>query len=346
MSRLYYIGLDVHKKSIVFCMKDERGELVGRGTLEASRQGLRQWLKSLPGPWLGALEATLFTGWIYDFLKPHAVALKVAHPAMLKAIAASKKKNDRIDAEKICDLLRVDLLPECYMADERTRQLRRMLRYRNLVVTMATRMKNKMAGLLMEVGAPYNKKKLHGQKYFAQLLENLEEVPASLRELLRLSRSQLVMFTTVQRRLLVELRENPALRQRLERLRTIRGVGEVTALTWALEVGDPQRFGNISQAISYCGLCSAQRESAGKNQRGPLSKMRNKHLQTVLIEAAKLAPNWNPELAALHERELARGNANRATLAVARKLVAWLLAVDKRQGAFELREEPKPSAVA
>ena len=87
--RLKYIGLDVHKKLIAFCVKDERGELIGRGTVEASRPGLREWLEGLPGPWVGALEATLFTGWIYDFLKPHAVALKVAHPAMLKAIAAS-----------------------------------------------------------------------------------------------------------------------------------------------------------------------------------------------------------------------------------------------------------------
>lgn len=338
MNRLYYIGLDVHKKLIAFCVKDERGELIGRGTVESSRRALGEWVKTLPGPWVGALEATLFTGWIYDFLKPHAAALKVAHPAMLKAIAASKKKNDRIDAEKICDLLRVDLLPECYMADAKTRQLRRMLRYRNLVVTMATRMKNKTAGLLMEVGAPYNKKKLHGKKYFRELLDNLEEVPESVVELLRLSRGQLEMFTAIQRRLVVQLTADRALSRRVRLLQSIKGVGEITALTWALEVGDPTRFGSLKQAVSYCGLCSAQKESAGKSQRGPLSKMRNRHLQTVLIEAAKLAPRWNVQLAAIYERELARGNANRATLAIARKLVAWLLAVDKRQSGFVARQ--------
>jgi transposase len=106
------------------------------------------------------------------------------------------------------------------------------------------------------------------------------------------------------------------------------------ALTWILEVGDPARFSSSRDAISYCGLCSAQRESAGKEQRGPISKKRNKHLQTMLIEAAKLAPNWNPQLAALHEKELARGNRNRATLAVARKLVEYLLAVDRRGTPF------------
>jgi len=101
-----------------------------------------------------------------------------------------------------------------------------------------------------------------------------------------------------------------------------------------LEIGDPRRFNSISKAVSYCGLCSAQRESAGKEQRGPISKKRNKHLQSMLIEAAKLAPRWNPQLAVVHERELKRGNRNRATLAVARRLVAYMMAVDKAQSDF------------
>jgi transposase len=57
--------------------------------------------------------------------------LSVAHPAMLKAISAAKKKNDAADAEMIADLLRCNLLPVCYMATEEHRNLRRVLRYRN-----------------------------------------------------------------------------------------------------------------------------------------------------------------------------------------------------------------------
>ena len=91
------------------------------------------------------MEATLFTGWVYDSLKPYAVELKVAHPAMLKAITAAKKKNDRADAEKIADLLRVNLLPECHMMPEELRELRRVLRYRNMIVSTAVKMKNKMS---------------------------------------------------------------------------------------------------------------------------------------------------------------------------------------------------------
>ena len=68
--------------------------------------------------------------------------------------------------------------------------------------------------------------------------------------------------------------------------------------------------------------------------------LRTHWLQTTLIEAAKLAPRWNPQRAALHARELERGHRNRATLAVAPKLVAYLLAVDKSGQRFHL---PAPS---
>jgi hypothetical protein len=91
---MYYIGLDVHKKTISYCTKRADGEVHREGKLDATRLGLDAWLPGLPQPWTGALEATLFTGWIYYFLKPHAHVLKVALPAMRRAIAAAKKKND------------------------------------------------------------------------------------------------------------------------------------------------------------------------------------------------------------------------------------------------------------
>lgn len=337
MASIQYIGMDVHKKTIAYCIKTRGGSIREEGVIAATRHGLTQWLQKRRQPWIGAMEATLFTGWIYDLLKPHARELKVAHPQMVKAIIAGKKKNDRADARMLADLLRTDLLPECYMACEQVRQLRRMLRFRNLMVQQSTRMKNRISGLLMEVGASYDKKKLHGKAHFHAMIDNLHDIPESVRELLLISRGSVEMFQAIQKRLLAQLRGNPTLSRRVDRLMTIPGVGEVLALTWALEIDDVHRFGSIRQAISYCGLCCAQHQSAGKEQRSPISKQRNGHLQCILVEAAKLAPRWNPALAQIHQRELARGNRNRATLAVARKLVAFLMAVDKNQSDYELR---------
>ena len=127
------------------------------------------WIRTMPQPRMIAMEATIFTGWIYDHLLPHAEKVKVAHPVMLRAIAAAKKKNDKIDASKIADCLRCDFLPECHIASTEIRDWRRTLRYRNLPVRQTVQMKNRVSGLLMETGVSYNKQRLHKVGYFADL---------------------------------------------------------------------------------------------------------------------------------------------------------------------------------
>jgi len=221
METMYYMGLDVHKRTISYCVKDVSGRVYAEGSVPATRFDLDRWMKTLPQPWTAAMEATVFTGWIYDHLQSHATALSL----------------QRIESALVRSLERDSLLVD-----------------------------------------------------------------------------------------------------RVERLTTIPAVGPITALTWALEVGDVQRFSSIKKAISYCGLCGAEKSSGSTVQRTPLSKQRNKHLQTTLIEAAKMAPRNNPELAMLYDKEQQKGNANRATLAVARKLVAYLMAVDGGQRNFQVVE--------
>ena len=334
METMYYIGLDVHKRTISYCVKDGSGKVHSQGQIPATRYDLDRWMKTLPQPWSAALEATMFSGWIYDHLKPHAAALKVAHPLMLRAIAAAKKKNDRIDADKICDCLRCDFLPECYMMPTAIRERRRTLRYRNLLVRQMVQMKIKISTLLMEAGVSYNKQRLHKAGYFRELLATNPDINEGLASLLRLGRETVVRLQKTENALIRSLECDPLLSHRVERLMSIPAIGPITALTWALEVGEVQRFSSIKKAISYCGLCGDEQRSANAVQRTPLSKQRNKHLQTTLIEAAKMAPRYSPTLAMLYDREKQKGNANRATLAVARKLVAYLMAVDRGQCHF------------
>src|ERR1700727_2438527 len=185
---MYYIGLDVHKKTISYCVKDAAGCVHREGKLGSTRHELDAWIATLPQPRTMAMEATIFSGWIYDHLLPHASAIKVAHPLMLRAIAAAKKKNDKIDASKIADCLRCDFLPECHMASTEIRERQRTLRYRGLLVRQMVQMKNRVSGLLMETGVSYNKRRLHKVGYFDELISGNEEIDDSIRPLLKLSR--------------------------------------------------------------------------------------------------------------------------------------------------------------
>src|SRR5260221_138011 len=234
MEPMYYIGLDVHKQKISYCVKDSSGKIYREGSIPATRIDLDRWMKTLPQRWSAAMEATMFSGWIYDHLKPHAAALKVAHPLMLRAIAAAKKKNDRIDANKICDCLRCDFLPECYLAPTAIRERRRTQRYRNLLVRQMVQMKNKIGMLLMETGVSYNKQRLHKAGYFRELLATNPDIDEGLRSLLRLCRETVVRLGRTESALVRSLERDRLLVDRVERLMTIPAVGPITALAWAL----------------------------------------------------------------------------------------------------------------
>jgi hypothetical protein len=157
----------------------------------ATRRDLDCWVQTLPQPRTIAKEATIFTGWIYDHLLSYAEKVKVAHPLMLRAIAAAKKKNDKIDASKIADCLRCDFLPECHMAPTEIRDRRRVLRYRNLVVKQMVQMKNRVSGLPMETGVSYNKQRLLKVGNFSELMSPNGDISEAVRPLLNLSRGMI-----------------------------------------------------------------------------------------------------------------------------------------------------------
>jgi hypothetical protein len=74
------MGLDVHKKPLSFCVKDTSGRIQQQGAIPATRIELGRRMKTLLQRWMAAMEATLFPGWVYDHLLPHAAQVKLAHP--------------------------------------------------------------------------------------------------------------------------------------------------------------------------------------------------------------------------------------------------------------------------
>src|SRR5579863_2051615 len=231
----YFVGLDVHKQLIAFCVKTANGEIVAEGTIPATRAALDEWVQTVPGPWHGAMEATLFSHWIYHHLKPPAAQLQMGHAARMKAISAGKKKRDKIDARTIADLLRCNLFPACFVISPELGALRQQMRFRRLLVQETVMFKNKTAGLLMGAGVEYERRRLHGKRYFESLVKDNEWIDRELRPLLEFNRAQMTTLQAMDRRLKGMLARHPALEARIQALCRIDGVGTVTALNWALE---------------------------------------------------------------------------------------------------------------
>jgi len=114
----------------------------------------------------------------------------------------------------------------------------------------------------------------------------------------------------------------------VERFMTIPAVGPITALTWALEVGEVQRFPSIKKSRQLLRALWSRGEFGEQCAADAAAKTAQQAFADT-DRGGKMAPRNSPELALLYDKE--KGNANRATLAVARKLVAYLVAVDRRQ---------------
>jgi transposase len=134
--------------------------------------------------------------------------------------------------------------------------------------------------------------------------------------------------------LVSSLERDPLLAQRLKNLRTVPGVGPITALTWALEIGDVSRFRSVKQAISYCGCAETKRAPRTK-----CCERRSPNSETSISSVFWYKPpnsrrKQSHELALVYEKAKQKENTNRATIAVARKMVTYLLAVDRASRPF------------
>jgi transposase len=141
----------------------------------------------------------------------------MAHPLMLRAIAAAKKKNDQIDAQPDRRLPEMRFLPECHMMPAEIRDRRRTLRYRHLLMRQMVQIKNRVSGLLIETGVEYNKQRLHKVSYFRELPSENEEVHPSIRPLLKLSRETIERCQKTEYALVSSLQRDLVLADRITR---------------------------------------------------------------------------------------------------------------------------------
>ena len=168
----HYVGLDIHKKTISFCVRQADGTILQEGTLAANHQPLDEWLPRVPQPRVAGMEATMFTGRVYDHLYDALAACENSSSGNAKGDFSRQEEKRPVDAQKISDLLRCNYFPECHLASREVRDRRRVLRYRNLLVRQSVQIKNRVGAMLMETGISYNKQKLHQRRYFRRLLED------------------------------------------------------------------------------------------------------------------------------------------------------------------------------
>jgi len=338
-----YVGIDLHKQSITVCVVDQdRNVLQTRRFLCADTARIDAFFARL-GDFEAVVEATASYEWLVGRIEPVARRVVLAHPGKLRVIAESTKKSDKLDARVLAEFLALDMIPPAYRPTPRQREHRALVRHRQFLHKGRTQLRNKIRRVLSDYNADRR------DLFSRPITTHLEAVPLSdsdrfiVTQMLEQLEQLEGQLATLRQRLRQFAATAPEAEARGRRaLRSVTGVGEVTAEVVLAEVGDVSRFRSAKQVVAYAGLAPGRRESAGKARDLGITKRGSALLRWVLVEAAWQAVRRSAHWRGIYEGLKRRRGSRRAIVAVARRLLGVLVALLRSGQAY--REPPAVAA--
>lgn len=328
-----FVGMDLHKNTSSFCVKDYQGNTVRQEKVLTDRNQIRQFFDSLGQSASVVLEPVSQWYTYADMLEELGNDVHLAHPMKVKAIASARIKTDKIDANVLADLLRANLLPEAYFAKKEVRSWKELVRFRASLLNIRTQVKNKVNAILHKHALRHNFSNLFGKggRIWLSNLALEEPFKTNLTQYL-----SLIDFLTKQ----IDEAESLVEKQvtdhsQAELLTSIPGISFVSALTIMAEIGDINRFPSAKQLMGYAGLVPSTYSSGDTTRHGRITKTGSKWLRYIMTETAhhqvlcKHKPGFGSYYLAIKQRK----GSGTAAVATARKLLAvvWRLLKDNRE---------------
>jgi transposase len=321
------VGVDLGDQWSHYCILGLEGETLAEGQLRTTPQEVAEFFEALNAARV-VVEVGTHSAWVQEVICGYGHEVLVANPRLMEGSKRRKRKNDRIDANKLARLGRVD--PQSlHPIQHRSREVRQdlvVLRARDALVAARTELINATRGLVKSMGTRLPKS---SSPSFAQKVE--EAVPVEIREaLLPLVRMAAALSDCIQgydekiEKLSREKYGHTAL------LRQVKGVGPITALAYVLTLENPERFEKSRDVGPYLGLVPKQEDSGESQPQLGISKTGDTMLRKLLVGSAHyvLGPfGPDTDLRRYGLRLCERGGKNakkRAAVAVARKLAVLL----------------------
>lgn len=321
---MIHVGVDLHQRFCYMTALDSRGRQLNAQAVPNEAGALRAYFRQFRKPVQAAVESCGF--WpAFRAAVGDLVEVRLVHAQRVKAIAAAKLKNDRIDSATLAHLLRCDLLPEAWMADESTRELRQQVRLRATLVRQRTRLKNQVHAILHQHGLKHGASDLFGKAGREWLQQ--AAVGGRARDALSTYLHLIDEFTGHVKQQDQQVKQFVHQEQRAQWLMTIPGIGQYSAMLLLAEIGDIQRFADKHALTNYAGLVPWVRESAEKRRSGGITRVGSPWLRWIMVEAAQVAVRTSPAVRGYFDRLRRRKHRNVAVVAVARKLLVavWAL---------------------
>jgi transposase len=340
-----YVGIDLHKKTIVVCVMDQDRKVTRRRTLACCEtDAIRDFFAGL-APFRAVVEATASYEWLVALIEPLAEKVVLAHPGKLRVIAESVKKTDRLDAQVLAEFLARDMVPEAHRPTPRQRQHRALVRHRQYLKQTATALKNKMRRVLADSNA--DRKDLFAAGVWDRavaaagpgasdrfVLDQLHALWSRVEE----------QVAELGRRLKEFAAEAPPREAEARaKLGTIPGVGPVTVDVVVSELGDVGRFRSVKAVCAYAGLVPKVRESGGRRQELRITKQGSPLLRWALVEAAWRVVRQSAAWRRIYERIRGRAGGKKAIVAVARRLLTVMAAMLRDGTSYRLLKVGEPA---
>jgi transposase len=333
-----FIGFDLGKVSSQVCILTEDGELIER-RIKTDREHISELLDRRPLARI-LIESGTESEWVARHLEALGHEVVVADPnfASMYATRSRKVKTDKRDARTLAEACRLGAYRPAHRTSDKQRHVRAQLGVREAMVRTRSRYISLISTLLRRDGL-----RIHNSGYSPTFLKRLAqlELPEALRTeiaplmLLLQSLNEQIKQADQQ---LAALAEGDAV---LARLRTVPGVGAVTATSFVSTLDDAARFAGAKEARAYLGLVPSERSSGERQQRGHISKAGPGRARHMLVEAAwTILRRRSPTNAALHDWAAAiaaRRGSRVAVVALARKLAGILYAMWRDGASFEAR---------
>lgn len=348
MNDTKYVAMDVHTASISVAVLNFDGKLIMESVIEAKRSTIVEFIQGLRGELSLTFEEGTWSAWLYDLLTPYVTKIVVCDPRR-NALLKEGSANDRIDARKLAELLRLNSLRSVYHGENGLRTLKELARAYLTIGKDLVRVMNRVKAIYRSWGIPCAGQSVYNPRHRDEWLRKITQ--ASVRRRAEFYYQQLDALVPlrkqVRQELLAESKKHPACKL----LRSIPSLGPIRAAVLMAILQTPHRFRTKRMLWKYSGFGVVTQTSAdhryvdGQLQRSKkptfvrgLDPAHNHHLKDLFKSAAIQASTTKGPFREFYESLIAKGmRPEMARLTLARKIatISWM--VWKKGVAFEAK---------
>ena len=335
---MVYVGMDVSSKSFVVHAIDERKRVVWRGEVAPTLSGLKRAMReSGEGAKLVVFEAGNQMKWIARELgRMKSVTRHVVHPNEVKWISQSSGKTDKVDARKLAELARGDLLPrKVHIVEGHVRELRELVGARHTLQSKRVALLNTVRAYVKQEGHRLPEKFFQRRDWHQALTKlGVSAVTQQIIETFKTSIDALQQSEAALTRQLVAIED-----ERITRLESLPSIGAITARVVLGALDDARRFDNKKCAAKYGALTPSIYQSGEMVQLGRINRDGRHEVRRVLLQCAHTLARMKSAgarpLRAFYERVMRRRGKKIAMVALARKLLTTAYGVLKSGESYD-----------